>query len=629
MLTNELVLLRSALRSAYADSFRRLAQVAGRLVPPDSPLAPLKHAVAERLRPTHRRRLDMLLSVFAKRYPRAAFVQIGSNDGAQQDPLREAIVGGHWSGVMVEPVPYVFERLRGNYGRYDGRIRLENVAIGSSDGSMPFYFIPRSEGVNAQGLPEWYDALGSFSREVIASHKPFIPDIESRIVCEDVPTLTFDSLCRRCGISRVDLLHIDTEGYDYEILKRVDLERWRPKLVIYEHHHLGAARGECEAYLRKHGYELMPEALDTWALRVADLGRGDRALLAMWRRLQAERSGGGSRRGSIRVDGIDPLFAPLFRFDDEERRLLSAAYDDRGPIPPGASVYLSSNNPRLIEIRERYARFDCPASVRSQWNKTRVDRSIDLCHFRGDNPYVWHYRELPRATRLKFYVYLQYVAGIDKPKLLEKLGEDGAFGCWSYDYAGHPRISRDLLESVNELLYLDRRIGLLQSRGLRVLDIGAGYGRMAHRMLQAVPAISDYCCVDAVPESSFLCEYYVRQRGLVPPARVVLLDEVSGLKEGAFDIALNIHSFSECPEAAVRWWLEQLVRLGVPRLFIVPNEPDGFLSTEPDGSKRDLMPVFAQAGYRVVHEEKVIADPAVRELLRIEDRFLIFERASP
>ena len=45
-------------------------------------------------------------------------------------------------------------------------------------------------------------------------------------------------------------------------------------------------------------------------------------------------------------------------------------------------------------------------------------------------------------------------------------------------------------------------------------------------------------------------------RGCAPPARVVALDEVGeGLEPGAFDLAVNIHSFPECTYAAVEWWM--------------------------------------------------------------------------
>ena len=69
-----------------------------------------------------------LLRAFADAYPHAFFVEIGSNDGEQHDHLRPFILSRPWRGIMVEPVPYVFERLRRNY-ESQGRIELENVAV--------------------------------------------------------------------------------------------------------------------------------------------------------------------------------------------------------------------------------------------------------------------------------------------------------------------------------------------------------------------------------------------------------------------------------------------------------------------------------------------------------------------
>jgi SAM-dependent methyltransferase len=213
----------------------------------------------------------------------------------------------------------------------------------------------------------------------------------------------------------------------------------------------------------------------------------------------------------------------------------------------------------------------------------------------------------------------------DHRGLVASLGEDGAFGCWTYDFPGYPRCSRDLLDSVNELLFLDRTLSLFDQKGLRVLDIGAGYGRLAHRAAQALPGLADWCCVDAVPESTFLSEFYLAFRGVAPPTRVVALDEVPALEPGSFDLAVNVHSFSECTRAAIAWWMAELERLRVPRLFLVPNEPSGFLSTEPDGRRLDYLPVLESHGYHLSTEELVFNDPAVRALMDIHDRFCIFE----
>lgn len=322
-----------------------------------------------------------------------------------------------------------------------------------------------------------------------------------------------------------------------------------------------------------------------------------------------------------------PVTRRAWELSDEDRRYLVTPYDDHVALPPGASEYLRPNNGRLLDLRAAYESMDVPAAQHSQWTPSNVQEYVDLRHFRGDTMIQWQYRELPRATQLKWFIYVRYLQAKDTRGLLGTLGEDGLFGCWTYDFAGHPTVSRDLLESVNELLFLDRQLSLLDQPSLRVLDIGAGYGRFAHRLTGAVPGLVDCCCVDAVPESTFLCEYYLRFRGCTPPARVLPLNNLDALHSDAFDLAVNIHSFSECTRAAVSWWMEQLVDWGVPLLFVVPNEPDGFLSRELDSSRCDLMPVLERAGFRLRTRAPVIDDPAVRAMLRIEDHFHLFELA--
>ena len=141
-------------------------------------------------------------------------------------------------------------------------------------------------------------------------------------------------------------------------------------------------------------------------------------------------------------------------------------------------------------------------------------------------------------------------------------------------------------------------------------------------MAGAYPNLADYCCVDAVPEATFLCEYYLRFRGVMPPARVVSLGRVEEeLRPGSFDLAVNVHSFSECPIAAIEWWADLLRRIQVPELLVVPNEAEAPLSLELDGSRHDYLPVLERAGYRLVHREPVLDDPAVRELVGLHDHF--------
>lgn len=324
------------------------------------------------------------------------------------------------------------------------------------------------------------------------------------------------------------------------------------------------------------------------------------------------------------------LIKQLTEVTDADRRYMTSAYDAAVPLPAGAAAYLVPDNPKLEALRALYASLDLPSSVHHQWGGALTSFiGRYLSYFRGDTPYVWNYRELPKVTRLKYFIFLQYIRSIDSGQWLSKLEEDGAFGCWTFTYEGHPRVSRDLLDSVNEIAYLQRQLDICNHRGLRVLDIGAGYGRLAHRLCTALPELADYCCVDAIPESSFLCDYHLEYRKLKPKARVVTLDQVTGnLLPDQFDLAVNIHSFSECTLTAVRWWIEQLQRLQIRSLLIIPNAPTELLTNEADGSHADYRPYLEQAGYRLRHSEPVFNDAGVRDVLGVNDHFFLFERSD-
>jgi FkbM family methyltransferase len=229
------------------------------------------HAVRARSWPREPERpLERVVHRYARHVPDATFVQIGAHDGTQLDPLREAILGSRWRGIMVEPVPYVFRRLEARY-RSNPRVILENVAVDATDGAREFHFL--AEASDGDDVWRWYDALGSFRREVVLSHDQLVPDIATRLVSMDVPCVTFETLCTRNGIDHVDVVQIDTEGYDREILELVDLERYGTHLVVFEHLHLGPeGRAACRDLLTRHGFELVSDGMDTLAVHHDALG---------------------------------------------------------------------------------------------------------------------------------------------------------------------------------------------------------------------------------------------------------------------------------------------------------------------------------------------------------------------
>lgn len=162
-------------------------------------------------------------------------VQVGSNDGVNSDPLYNLIQKNkNWEALFIEPVPYLFEKLRNNY-KNQSRFIFENLAI--NDGSrQTFYSVNDSVKNKIPDLPKWYDQLGSFKRGHITKHLDGIlePFIDETIV----NGATLQSVLNRNGIEKIDLLHIDAEGYDWLVLSQLDLMKFTPKIILYEHKHL-------------------------------------------------------------------------------------------------------------------------------------------------------------------------------------------------------------------------------------------------------------------------------------------------------------------------------------------------------------------------------------------------------
>jgi len=105
-----------------------------------------------------------------------------------------------------------------------------------------------------------------------------------------------------------------------------------------------------------------------------------------------------------------------------------------------------------------------------------------------------------------------------------------------------------------------------------------------------------------VAVSTFLCEFYARFRGFSDKATVVPLHEVNRLSGTRFDLVTNIHSWSECPLGAIRYWLGVIADLRIPFLFLIPNwlaKDEMFLTVEADGSRLSFLPEIERHGYRL------------------------------
>jgi len=211
---------------------------------------------------TGTRSADAFIDKFSKQHPGIYFIQVGANDGQSGDPIYKYVNRDKWQGILIEPLKYVFDALKYNYRHCSGLIFV-NAALSDTVGEKEFYKIEEKEELMREGFHQ----LASFNKDVILKHAHRLENMEQYIVTEKIKTVTFDSLVKEYNIAHVTLMHIDTEGYDFEVLKMFPFKKFLPRVVLFENKHLSAAdNAAADKLLHEHGYKLFSLGDDTLAI---------------------------------------------------------------------------------------------------------------------------------------------------------------------------------------------------------------------------------------------------------------------------------------------------------------------------------------------------------------------------
>lgn len=188
------------------------------------------------------------------------FLQIGANDGVMHDDVYPLVSKHQLTGVVVEPIPAYFETLRQIYIRQP-RVKPVNMALHPSEPSMQLFMVDPKKATQT-----WHHGLPSFNRENVKNHYGVTDDM---IVPVEVPCVSFNRLCaEHLGGRALDILVIDTEGFDGEILAMVDWTIHRPKVIQFERKHIpGPDFDQLRQKLRGMGYAISWDHTDCWATR--------------------------------------------------------------------------------------------------------------------------------------------------------------------------------------------------------------------------------------------------------------------------------------------------------------------------------------------------------------------------
>jgi FkbM family methyltransferase len=129
-------------------------------------------------------------------------VDVGANHGDFAEAAAACFPSANV--LLVEPLPHLHDELGRRCARRNGKWLLEKSALGSEDKMLPLYFAPGQ------------DAIGSligFSSEY--------QHVNPQSKIDQIPcnVRRLDAVAAGHKVSRIDLLKIDVEGFEFEVLK--------------------------------------------------------------------------------------------------------------------------------------------------------------------------------------------------------------------------------------------------------------------------------------------------------------------------------------------------------------------------------------------------------------------------
>ena len=153
------------------------------------------------------------------------FVELGANDGfAQSNTYYFERMRG-WPGILIEPVPELSKRA----ARQRPNAQVFNCAC------VPFDYAEPDIEIDYAGLMSvvkgsWPDPV--LEAEHVAAGRR-IQNISTPHTVR-VPARTLTSILDECQVSRIDLLSLDVEGYEADVLRGLDLDRYPPLYMLIE-----------------------------------------------------------------------------------------------------------------------------------------------------------------------------------------------------------------------------------------------------------------------------------------------------------------------------------------------------------------------------------------------------------
>jgi hypothetical protein len=149
--------------------------------------------------------------------------------------------------LLVEPIPIHNETIKSCYSKYASKLHIENIVISDrSDKTIKLWYHPD-------------DLLHSNAGELASLNKQHSTNIRSQYSINDVVYLecknsTINKLFDKYSLLNIDILYIDTEGFDDKIIYNINFTKYSIKNIYYENLHIDIEK--LRNYLKSINYDI-------------------------------------------------------------------------------------------------------------------------------------------------------------------------------------------------------------------------------------------------------------------------------------------------------------------------------------------------------------------------------------
>lgn len=170
-------------------------------------------------------------------YQNGFFIEAGANDGFAQSNTYYFERFLNWRGILVEPIPELREKcVKERPNSIVLNCALVPMDHDGQDVTMLY--------CNMMSVVKGAQKSDAADLEYVRRGMKIQRSVE-KIYEVVVPARTLTSILDEIGVKEIDLFSLDVEGYELDVLKGLDLDRYRPKYMLIE----ARFRDEIESYL--------------------------------------------------------------------------------------------------------------------------------------------------------------------------------------------------------------------------------------------------------------------------------------------------------------------------------------------------------------------------------------------